>query len=96
MFPEVATADQWAQINSGLIWFWGFAACTIVFAANLLLAHGMIPSLVSTRQLPQRAMRVRPVLYVIALIFLVGAIVCLANIVTNLTVMFDLYDKVWV
>lgn len=96
MHAEVTTADQWVQINSGLIWFWAFAACIVVFAANLLLAHAMIPSLVSTRQLPQRVMRVRPVLYVISLIFLVGAIFSLANIVGGLSVLFDLYEKVWI
>lgn len=96
MHAEVATADQWTQINSGLIWFWAFAACVVVFAGNLLLAHAMIPSLVSTRQLPERVMRVRPVLYVVSLVFLVGAILSLANIVNGLSVLFDLYQKVWI
>ena len=83
MHAEVTTADQWVQINSGLIWFWAFAACIVVFAANLLLAHAMIPSLVSTRQLPKR-------------VILVGAIFSLANIVGSLSVLFDLYEKVWI
>ncbi|MDI3339647.1 MAG: hypothetical protein QJR03_03865 [Sphaerobacter sp.] len=96
MNVEVTTAEQWTQINSGLIWFWAFPSCIVIFAASLLLAHAMIPSLVSTRQLPQKAMSVRPVFYLIALVALVGAIFSLANIVTHLSVLYDLYQKVWI
>lgn len=96
MHPSVPTAAQWSDINSGLIWFWAFAACIVIFAANFLLAHAMIPSLVSTRQLPQRALSVRPVMYVIALIALVAAIFSFANIVGHLSVLYDLYGKVWI
>lgn len=96
MNPSVTTAAQWTEINSGLIWFWAFAACIVVFAAFLLLAHAMIPSLVSTRQLPQRAMSVRPVMYVVSLAALVAAVICFAYLVTHLSVLFDLYGKVWI
>lgn len=96
MLSQSPTPEQWAQITSGLIWFWAFVACIVVFAASLLLAHAMIPSLVSTRQLPGRALGARPVFYGLALIFLVAAIFAFANIVIHLDVLYDLYGKVWI
>lgn len=96
MNPAEPTSVQWEAINTGLIFFWAFVVSSIVFAASFLLAHGMIPSLVSTRQLPVRALSVRPVFYVLALLALIAAGLSFANIVINLSVLYDLYGKVWI
>lgn len=96
MTPSVTTTAQWDQVTSGLVFFWAFVASVVVFAACLLLAHAMIPSLVSTRQLPGRALAVRPVFYVLSFLALIAAALAFANIVTNLRVLFDLYGKIWI
>lgn len=92
----VTTHTQWAAVNDGLLWFWAFLACVVAFATFLLMAHAMLPSLVSTRQLPQRTLNVRPFVYLLAFIFLVGAFFCFANIVTHLQVLYDIYGKLWI
>jgi len=92
----VTNHAQWAAITNGLLWFWAFLACVVAFGTFLLMAHAMVPSLVSTRQLPQRTLAVRPAIYLLALIFLAGAFFCFANIVTHLQVLYDLYGKLWI
>lgn len=96
MDASVTSASQWTQITSGLVWFWTFLSCMVVFAATLLLAHAAIPSLVSTHQLPRRMLNVRPVFYGLAIVFLVAAMFSFANIVIHLRVLWDLYGKIWV
>lgn len=92
----VTTHTQWMAVNDGLIWFWAFLACVVAFATFILMAHAMLPSLVSSRQLPQRTLAVRPVVYLLAFVFLAAAMFCFANIVTHLQVLYDLYGKLWI
>ncbi len=96
MDASVTSADQWTQVTAGLVWFWTFLSCMIVFATTLLLAHAAIPSLVSTHQLPRRTLGVRPVFYGLAIIFLMAAIFSFGNIVVHLRVLWELYGKIWV
>lgn len=96
MAANVTTHAQWLQVNNGLIWFWLFLACVIFFATCTLFAHVFIPSLVSTRQLPQRTLNMRPLFYGLAIIALGAAIYSFAEIVTHLWVLYHIYGKIWI
>lgn len=79
-----------------LIWLWCFVGSMIMFAGNLLLAHGIIPSLVSSRDLPMRYARLRPILFAVSGLFLILAIVCFVSFVVSLQDSYDIYPHVWI
>jgi hypothetical protein len=68
----------------------------VMFAGCLLLGHGIIPSLVSTRDLPPQYTKLRQPILVVAAIFLLAAVFCFVNFITHMTVVYDLFNRVWV
>jgi len=68
----------------------------IVFAGCMLLGHGIIPSMVSTRDLPPQYKSLRqPILFCSAL-FLLVAVFCFVNFIDHMTVVYDIFNRVWV
>jgi len=96
MTPAVVTAEQWHQIHQTLIWFWAFLGCIVVFAANMLVAYAIIPSLVSTRDLPAKVAAIRPVLFALAAIFLIAAVFAFVNIVNGIQVLYEIWPQRWI
>jgi hypothetical protein len=96
MTPADLTAEQWQQVSTALVWFWAFLACVVAFAANFLVSYAIIPSLVSTRDLPARAAAARPVLLALALVFAVAAIVCFVNLVASIQVLYEIWPARWI
>ncbi|MCM8747719.1 hypothetical protein NET02_01005 [Thermomicrobiaceae bacterium CFH 74404] len=96
MTPENVTSEQWQQISTALVWFWAFLGCVVGFAANFLVGYAIIPSLVSTRDLPARAMTVRPVLFALAVVFLLAAIFSFINLVGGIQVLYEIWPQKWI
>jgi hypothetical protein len=96
LVPERLTAGSWNDVTTMLIWLWCFVGSMIMFAGNLLLAHGIIPSLTSSRDLPMRYNSFRPVLFAVSGLFLILAIVCFVSFVVNLQNIYDIYPQVWI
>jgi hypothetical protein len=96
MTPAVMTAEQWQQIHQTLIWFWAFLGCIVVFAANMLVAYAIIPSLVSTRDLPAKVAAIRPVLFALAAIFLIAAVFAFVNVVNGIQVLYEIWPQRWI
>ncbi len=69
--PNFITSQNWAATSDLLAALWLLLGSAIGFGASMLLAHGMIPSLAISRDVPSAvARRIRPPLYVAALIFI--------------------------
>lgn len=94
--PDRISPNQWDDVTTILVWLWTFVGCMILFAGNLLLAHGIIPSLTSSRDLPMRFASLRPIFFAVSGAFLLVAIFCFAMFVINLQVLYDIYDRVWI
>jgi len=71
------------------------AIFTISFGISLLLAHGVIPSLVETGEAPQKAARLRPLFYMAALVSLAAVAVFLGMAVHFSDVISRFYDRWW-
>ena len=78
MDPEFATNPLWTDIGKLLTLLWVFLFLVIIFAANLILGHILIPSLVATKHLPQRALKLRPALYGASVLAFMGVVVIIA------------------
>jgi hypothetical protein len=69
--PAFITQANWKEISDLLATLWMILGSALGLGGSILLAHGMIPSLVATRDLdPQIARKVRPPLYVASVAFL--------------------------
>ena len=90
------TSEQWSQITTTLIYLWSFVGSMVMFAGCLLLGHGIIPSLVSTRDLPPRYSSLRQPILIVSAVFLLCAVFGFVNFITHMTVVYDLFDRVWI
>jgi hypothetical protein len=78
--PDPLTTADWEAIRSGLLYTWGLAAGGVAAALLLLLGHGVLPSLLTTRDLPARLGRARPPLYALGLAAAAGAVYALVQL----------------
>ena len=74
MDPSALTTDQWAAIGAALKLLWLWVPLIVVFAFSWLLAVAVVPSLVTSRHLPAQSLRLRPLLLLVGLASLVGAV----------------------
>ena len=89
----VTTAD-WNNISRFLFPLWGLVFAAFGFAGSMLLAHGVIPSLSDTRELPDpRMARLRPPLYLVAIAFLALGAFMVVLLVTRLEVVGDVFPR---
>tara|TARA_Y100000031_G_scaffold145731_1_gene178657 strand:+ start:502 stop:798 length:297 start_codon:yes stop_codon:yes gene_type:complete len=75
--PKALTTANWNDIHIWLTLFWTYVPLIVTFALTMLIAHGLIPSLIITGQLPQTANRLRMPLTGFAFLVLVAAVVIL-------------------
>ena len=96
MEPQVIAFGTWMEIAQLLVRLWFFVLLQVIFAFSLLLAHGVIPSLVATGHLPASLDRIRPVLYIGFLFFLVATIVTISTVFWTPQALIDvLYDAIY-
>ena len=96
IIPARITSGQWSDLTTTLIYLWSFVGSMIMFAGCLLLGHGIIPSLVSTRDLPPQYKNLRQPILVCSALFLLVAIFCFVNFIVHMTTVYDIFNRVWV
>ncbi len=90
------TTGQWSQLTTTLVYLWSFVGSMVMFAGSLLIGHGLIPSLTSTRDLPGHYMNYRPIVLIVSAFFLLVAIFCFVNFIDHMTVVYDIFNRVWI
>ena len=91
--PKALTSVEWNNIHMFLQWFWIYFPIVVTFGLTLLVAHAVIPSMVSTGQLPESTQKLRvPLTGVAALLFVAGAIILSLGINAQLDVK-AIYDR---
>lgn len=86
------TSADWANISGFLFPLWGLVFGVFGFAGSMLLAHGVIPSLAATRDLPDpRLLKLRPPLYLSAIAFLALAVVMVFVIVARVEFLGEIF-----
>ncbi|MBI50541.1 MAG: hypothetical protein CL781_04335 [Chloroflexi bacterium] len=97
MDPSYISTEYWAEIkiftsNMGL-----FVLCIIIFAANMLVGHNMIPSLIASHHVPRTWNKLRPPIYAIAIIAFVAAIYfVITAFVGGLDAIRHIYPDYWI
>lgn len=90
------TTGQWSELTTTLVYLWIFVGSMVMFAGSLLIGHGIIPSLTSTRDLPAHFLNYRPIVLLISAFFLLVAIFCFVNFIDHMTVVYDIFNRVWI
>ena len=72
--PNYISAAVWADIKIFTHNIQFFVLFMIIFAANMLIGHNAIPSLVKSRHLPASLSKLRPPLYLVAAVSFAAAI----------------------
>lgn len=93
MQPEALDAESWKLISGLLIRLYLFATSLVTFALSMLIAHGVVPSLVATRHLPAKVQRIRPVFYGIAAIAIVAVVFFVTNILNLIGVIYGIFPR---
>lgn len=94
--PGRITPDQWDQLRMAMVWLWAFTGSMIIVAGSVLVGHGLIPSLASSRDIPERYMSFRPILFGVAGLFLILGIFAFVSFLMELQVAYDIYPRVWI
>jgi hypothetical protein len=95
MDPAFITNPQWDDISSLLFYLLFVPGVAILLAFTVLLAHGVIPSLIATEHLPAKLDRVRPGLYLGALALAGAFIFFFVSIATRTDVLKEIYSRWW-
>ena len=94
--PESITAFDWSEIGNWLHWLWAYFFVIVALAFTFITAHSIIPSLVATKQLPRKFMKLRPPMY-LAVVGLIGlAVFLMIETVENTHLLEGFWDRWWI
>ena len=97
MDPNFITSADWSDIGDFLLGLLFIPGLAILFALSILVAHGIIPSLVASGHLPQDYEKARPVFYTIGLASLLGVIAYVAFVAINADNSFgEVWSRWWI
>lgn len=100
MDPSFITSAEWSQVGTLLKFLWGFLLFVVAFALTMLLAHALLPSLLSSGHVPDelidRVRKGRPLLYLLGLTALVIAALFMVAVVSQSDVLGRLYARLWI
>jgi hypothetical protein len=77
MDPNFITSLDWIEYRDLISYLWLFPILMFVVSTSILLSFGIIPSLVESKEIPEKAQRIRPLLYLTAAGALAGFVVVL-------------------
>ena len=95
MDPQPLSSSEWAQIGTALKFLWAALGCAIVAGFSLLTAHAIIVTLVDTNTISSRWSSLRPSLYAIGLVAVVGVITCFVFAALNMDWIEVRYPRYW-
>ena len=62
MEPTPLGAPEWSELGSMLFALWMVVIFIVLFAANMLVGHNMLPSFIASRHVPESLQKARTVL----------------------------------
>lgn len=96
MEPAPMGIAEWSQVGNALAWLWAVVIFVILFAANMIVGHNLIPSFVASRHIPQSWQRVRVAFYAAAVICFAIAVVSAARAIDQAGVLQKVWPNFWI
>ncbi len=94
--PSAIGSAQWREIGDLLTSLWVVVLLIVVFAANILIGHNFIPSLVASSHLPRSVQKTRPAFYALAILAFALAMFFLSRVVDLAGVLRDFWPDYWI
>ena len=66
MDPNFITSLDWIEYRDLISYLWLFPILMFVVSSSILVSFGIIPSLVESKEIPEKAHKIRPLLYLTA------------------------------
>ena len=95
MDPEYINSASWREIGNFLTFIWLILLFNVGFGFNFLMAHAIIPSLVTTGHLPQRLNRVRRIFYGGAFAALALSAFAVSRVAVEARLLEDIWGRFW-
>ena len=96
MDPAGLSNAEWTEIGKLLFTVWCLVGYVVLLAANMLVAHIFIPSLVASYHVPAVAQRARPLFYVVAVGAFAGALYEISKAIELYDVIRTIYEDYWI
>ncbi len=94
--PAAINASSWSDIGNWLHWLWAYFFCIVIIAFTFITAHAVIPSLVSSGQLPEQFMKLRRPMYAAVVVMIALAMLFLTWTVGNSKLLEIVYNRFWI
>ena len=96
MDPAPIDSIIWNEIGIMLSFLWLVVLFVVLFAANVIVGHNLIPSFAASGHIPDEMRRVRPVFYTLALVSLGLALFFLSEVVDSAGVLRLFWADYWI
>ena len=96
MDPNVISSLDWIGYRDLVSFLWLFPILIFVFSTSILISFGIIPSLVESKEIPEKAQRLRPLLYLSAIGAITGFVVVLFVVRDMTGVIENTYLRWWI
>jgi len=94
--PAPIGSVEWREIGKLLSNLWIVVAFVVFFAANIILGHNLIPSLVASHHLRRSWLKIRPLFYAAAVVSFGLAMFVLSRVVELAGVLRDFWANYWI
>ena len=96
MDPNFISSLDWIAYRDLVSFLWLFPILIFVFSTSILISFGIIPSLVESKEIPEKVLRVRPLLYLSATGAIIGFVVALIIVRDMAGIIENTYPRWWI
>ena len=96
MDPNFISSLDWIAYRDLVSFLWLFSILIFVFSTSILISFGIIPSLVESKEIPEKVLRVRPLLYLSATGAIIGFVVALIIVRDMAGIIENTYLRWWI
>ena len=96
MEPAPLGAVQWSELGSMLFALWMAVIFTVLFAANMLVGHNLLPTFTASRHVPESLEKARLLFYAFAIICFAIAMYFLVSTIQQGDVLQSFWPDYWI
>ena len=96
MAPAPLGALEWSELGSMLFALWMVVIFIVLFAANMLVGHNLLPSFIASRHIPESLQKTRPLFYAAAILCFAIAMYFLVRTIQGASVLSHFWPDYWI
>ena len=96
MEPAPLGAEHWSELGSMLFALWMVVIFIVLFAANMLVGHNMLPSFIASRHVPESLQKARLFFYACAIICFLIAVYFFIRVVSEGAILNTFWPDYWI